>query len=101
MHRQNAVRLELAKIERHGLACEQVNGNGGAEESIDKNEIVALIVSISEPQSRVSLYNVRALSAFRDIGEEPWIAGDPDHVRIDLVISDCILGIGTARHRAG
>src|SRR6267378_2164857 len=42
MHGENAVRLQMPPIKREGLAREQVNGNGVADEGIDRKYVEVL-----------------------------------------------------------
>ncbi len=54
VHRDDAVRLELAEIELQRLARQQMDRDRGADERIDEQQVVGAVRRVGERQPRVA-----------------------------------------------
>ena len=98
MDGNDAVRLEVKRVEVKGLAGQEMRGNGVAAEGIEHQQVKSLGRLPLEGEPRIPQHHFGLAPAPRQAGEAG--VGNALHLRVDLVKAEAVAGPGIARQRA-
>lgn len=96
---EDPIRLEMVKIELHGLAREQVHGNRIAGKSVDGENVEIFGRFAFEREARIAHRDFELAAAIAHEGE--LRPGDPWHQRVNFVIADVIAPAPVGGYGAG
>ena len=89
-----------SQVERQRLAREQVHGHGVGGERVDRDQAELAARLALERLAAVAELHVELAGAVAQVGEQPRVAGDARHGRVDLEERPALAGPRVARHPA-
>ena len=87
-----------SEVERQRLARQQVDGDGVGGERVDRDQAVLAAAGV-RATAAVAELDVVAAGAVAQVGEQPGVARDVGHRRVDLVERPALAGSGVAGQR--